>query len=91
MYVCVCNQITDKMVEDAAKATKNPTEALTKLGIGSSCGICLIDAIEKTQNHEVSPKSSPKKQIDKQVWYPKSKYLLNTIEGLSLIFYTTLN
>lgn len=47
MYVCICNGITEEMLESAAKQGQSEREILSRLGIGNSCGICVIDALEK--------------------------------------------
>lgn len=48
MYICICRGITEedlKRVNQAAQG--NSTEVLKNLGVGDSCGICLIDALDK--------------------------------------------
>lgn len=57
MYICICNSITEEQVKQAASSSANAQEALKKLGVGSSCGICLIDALK---NLGVSSHSSKK-------------------------------
>lgn len=48
MYACICHQITEQDLEDTLKESKgNVNEALRKLNLGKSCGICLVDALEK--------------------------------------------
>lgn len=48
MYACICHKITEQELEETMQKTKgNVSEALRKIKIGSSCGICLVDALEK--------------------------------------------
>ncbi|ATH08268.1 hypothetical protein BIY24_09995 [Halobacteriovorax marinus] len=47
MYICICKGITEEQLEQAIKPDAKPTDVLKDLGVGDSCGICLIDAIEK--------------------------------------------
>lgn len=46
MYVCICKGITEEDLKHLS-AQGNKTEMLKKLGVGDSCGVCLIDAIDK--------------------------------------------
>lgn len=48
MYACICHRITEKELEETVKMSNgNVKEAMRKLSLGESCGICLIDALEK--------------------------------------------
>ena len=47
MYICICKGITEEQLEKAIRPDAKPTDVLKDLGVGDSCGICLIDAIEK--------------------------------------------
>ncbi len=48
MYACICHKITEKELEETfAETNGNTSETLRKLNLGQSCGICLIDALEK--------------------------------------------
>ncbi|MEC7275109.1 MAG: (2Fe-2S)-binding protein [Bdellovibrionota bacterium] len=48
MYACICHKITEKELEETVQATKgNLNDALRKLNLGQSCGVCLMDALEK--------------------------------------------
>lgn len=47
MYICICNGITEEQLKSAAKTSHSHKDVLKKLGVGDSCGICLIDALEK--------------------------------------------
>lgn len=66
MYVCICNGITEEMVEKVASNSKSEKEILSRLGIGSSCGICVLDAVSKinsklknkTGQNTTTPKSN---------------------------------
>ncbi len=56
MYVCICKGITEKMLADqlSKKGSMNPKnekEILKNLGIGDSCGLCVIDCLQKIQNN----------------------------------------
>ena len=64
MYVCICNGITEEMVEKVAKTSKSEKEILSRLGIGSSCGICVLDAISKITS-QLKNKNSQKTPIKK--------------------------
>jgi bacterioferritin-associated ferredoxin len=54
MYICICKGITEEQLENAVKADSRPQEVLKDLGVGDSCGICLIDAIEKISKSKQS-------------------------------------
>lgn len=64
MYVCLCKGITEKMLIDQLAATnRNEKEILKNLGIGDSCGACVIDCLKKiqegnslkdSQNHKIN-------------------------------------
>ena len=58
MYICICKGITEEQLVKAVKADSRPQQVLKDLGVGDSCGICLIDAIERISN---SKKSNSKK------------------------------
>jgi bacterioferritin-associated ferredoxin len=47
MYVCICQGITEKQVQDAvtSRQSNNPKEILKSLGIGTDCGTCIEGAI----------------------------------------------
>lgn len=41
MYICICNAITDRQVEESARAGVRSVEELTTtLGVGAGCGRC---------------------------------------------------
>lgn len=51
MYVCICKGITEKMLTDQLTSTnRNEKEILKNLGIGDSCGVCVIDCLKKIQD-----------------------------------------
>lgn len=50
MYICVCKGITEKMLADQLSSNgRNEKEILKNLGIGDSCGVCVIDCMKKIQ------------------------------------------
>lgn len=57
MYVCICHQVTEDQVREAVTSSKSTTDTLKKLGVGGSCGICLIDAVKKIEEEIVSHKN----------------------------------
>lgn len=58
MYVCICRGITEEDLKRVNQnAQGNTSEVLKNLGVGDSCGICLIDALDKLNslsNHSSS-------------------------------------
>lgn len=54
MYICICKGITEKMLNDSIGTFNRSEEQILKnLGIGDSCGSCVVDALKKileTQN-----------------------------------------
>lgn len=41
MYVCVCNAITEKAVQDCAReGARSVDDLAAKLGVGTGCGCC---------------------------------------------------
>ncbi len=45
MYVCLCNGVTEAMIEDAARAGARDLQHLTMLtGVASNCGSCADQA-----------------------------------------------
>ncbi|MCP4911763.1 MAG: (2Fe-2S)-binding protein [Oligoflexia bacterium] len=58
MYVCICHQVTEDQVREAVSSSKSTSDTLKKLGVGGSCGICLIDAVKKLEEEIVSHKNS---------------------------------
>ena len=59
MYVCICHNITDKKLEETIiKSNGEVKEVLKRLGMGKSCGTCLIESIDKIKNQKSSKKST---------------------------------
>lgn len=57
MYVCICHQVTEDKIRETLNQGHKGSDALKKLGVGSGCGICLIDAIAQIES-EMSVHSS---------------------------------
>jgi bacterioferritin-associated ferredoxin len=48
MYICICKGITEKMLNDSIGTFNRSEEQILKnLGIGDSCGSCVVDALKK--------------------------------------------
>ena len=63
MYACICHQITEQQLEETLQASKgNVNEALRKLKLGQSCGVCLVDALEKVGMQMASKDSNISKK-----------------------------
>ncbi|TDJ08380.1 MAG: hypothetical protein E2O68_02085 [Deltaproteobacteria bacterium] len=62
MYVCICNKITDEMIKEYSAKGKSGLEMLKRLGLGSNCGICLLD---KFHSHHSAEKADLKKSLKK--------------------------
>lgn len=60
MYVCICHQITEEQLIEANKKSSGNKDALAKLGVGDSCGICLIDALKKLSDSNTEQPHSTK-------------------------------
>lgn len=62
MYICLCNAITDRQIEQAVKlGARSPGELAQHLGVGSGCGRCvscaeavLADALEAMASRTTS-------------------------------------
>lgn len=54
MYICLCKGITEEKIEDLVNTGLPTKEVLKRLGVGSDCGICVVDAIEKAQAKAMS-------------------------------------
>jgi bacterioferritin-associated ferredoxin len=67
MYVCICNGITEEMLETASKQGHSDREILNRLGVGNSCGVCVIEALDsmraKTKAGQTQQKHSDSKKI----------------------------
>ncbi|PCI71126.1 MAG: (2Fe-2S)-binding protein [Gammaproteobacteria bacterium] len=45
MYICICNAITDKQILKAqAKGCESIDDIMQELGVGDSCGKCIVKA-----------------------------------------------
>ncbi len=48
MYICICKGITEKMLlEQVGSYNRSEEQILKNLGIGDSCGTCVVDAVKK--------------------------------------------
>lgn len=65
MYICVCKAITEDDLEKAVRECHSTKEVLSKLGVGSECGVCVLNGIAKlgTLPAEKQDSSSPKKKV----------------------------
>ena len=61
MYVCICNKITDEMIKEYSAKGKSGLEMLKRLGLGSDCGICVLDYMQNHNAEKVDLKKSLKK------------------------------
>jgi len=51
MYVCICNAVTERQVNEAIDAGATTIKALSRqLGVGTQCGTCVGCAKECLQN-----------------------------------------
>jgi bacterioferritin-associated ferredoxin len=47
MYVCICNSVTERQVQECARAGVSTVDELTvELGVGAGCGRCRECAAE---------------------------------------------
>ena len=47
MYICICNAVTQRQVEECAKAGVNSLDGLAfELGVGAGCGRCKECAVD---------------------------------------------
>ncbi|MCO4792396.1 MAG: (2Fe-2S)-binding protein [Bacteriovoracaceae bacterium] len=58
MVVCLCKGITEKKIEDLVDKGIPTHEVLKRLGVGSDCGICVIDAVQKIASRTNSKNNS---------------------------------
>ncbi len=55
MYICICKGITEKQLADEfSRSEGSHQEVLKRLGVGDSCGICLIDALNQLTGQKES-------------------------------------
>lgn len=50
MIVCLCKGITEEKIQDLLNKGLPAQEVLKRLGVGSDCGICVLDAVENIQS-----------------------------------------
>ncbi len=55
MYVCICKNITEEMIKEYSSKGKSGQEILKRLGLGSDCGICLLDKIQNFNSEKNTP------------------------------------
>ena len=62
MYICICKGITEKMLIDQIGPSHNSQDQILKnLGIGDSCGSCVVDAVKKILENQNNLDSKTKK------------------------------
>ncbi len=59
MYVCICNNITEDQVRNVAAKGLSGKDALSHLGIGSGCGICVMEALERFSHEQNTAQQAP--------------------------------
>lgn len=53
MYVCICKGITEKMlIDQIGSSNRSHDQILKNLGIGDSCGTCVVDAVKKILDNQ---------------------------------------
>lgn len=53
MYICICKGITEKMLqEQIGNFNRSEEQILKNLGIGDSCGSCVVDAVKKIMENK---------------------------------------
>ena len=62
MYICICKGITEKMLLDQVRGhNRSEDQILKNLGIGDSCGSCVVDAVKKILENQNNLDSKSKK------------------------------
>lgn len=62
MYICICKGITEKMLlEQVSSYNRSEEQILKNLGIGDSCGTCVVDAVKKILENQNNLDSKMKK------------------------------
>ena len=62
MYICICKGITEKMLMDQIGSNhRSEDQILKNLGIGDSCGSCVVDAVKKILENQNKLDSKNKK------------------------------
>ncbi|WP_051919592.1 (2Fe-2S)-binding protein [Basilea psittacipulmonis] len=55
MYICICNAVTDKQVNDAIENGATSLDDLkTQLGVATCCGSCAKTVDEMIQTHHMN-------------------------------------
>lgn len=54
MYVCICNNITEDQVRNVVAKGLSGKDALSHLGVGSGCGICVLDAVDRYSREQTT-------------------------------------
>jgi bacterioferritin-associated ferredoxin len=49
MIICLCKGITDQHVQEQLAKGLSTKDILKRLGVGSDCGICVVEAIDQMQ------------------------------------------
>jgi len=50
MIICLCKGITEEKIQDLVNKGLPTQEVLKRLGVGSDCGICILDAVKNIQS-----------------------------------------
>jgi bacterioferritin-associated ferredoxin len=59
MYICICNAITDKQVQEALDAgARNLWDLQTELGLASGCGSCKETAADMLRESRSAKRGS---------------------------------
>jgi bacterioferritin-associated ferredoxin len=61
MYICLCKGITEEKIENLVNLGLPTSEVIKRLGLGSDCGICVVDAVQKIQSKAASNQRQSKK------------------------------
>lgn len=65
MYICLCHGITDKDLENALQQAQGRTkEALKNLKLGTDCGSCIEEALDKLHRDKQYGKELSKSSFD---------------------------
>lgn len=60
MYVCLCNEVTDRQIRDAARRGCCRLDDLrSELGVASCCGACAETAQDLLDEHERHTRPGP--------------------------------
>lgn len=62
MYICICKGITEKMLIDQIGANNRSYDQILKnLGVGDSCGSCVVHAVKTILDNQKDLDSKTKK------------------------------